>query len=372
MKISYFVNFYLFICGYVYKNITLLQLFGISIVSNGYKLFKNINKINLSRIISSPFICLSESNKKNIICKNKNDLKKLSLLSKLIYEYNYVNINNEKENYIINQNINIQSNFTTNFIQNTNIYFNVMQYITFLNKKSYFNAKSDKYFDMLNKKFPDTQIYGYFYNKKRLHALILLNHKYNEIIVVFKGSQYIDEWANNIILYEKKILFDNKFSIHKGIYDMYSNDDIDKNILYILKNLYHYFPNYRKIITGHSKGAINSLLLADELINSIEEKYNYEIFTFGCPPIFNYKFGSYLHNHPQLKIYNVMNKYDIITSFIIPYRYHIGNEIQLDGKNISFIKHDKPYRISFYDTLLHFYTSFINHDMNRYIENIIL
>jgi hypothetical protein len=85
MKISYFINFYLFISGYICKNIILLQLFGISIISNGYKLFKNINKINLSRIISSPFISLSELNKKTIECKNKNDLKKLSLLSKLIY-----------------------------------------------------------------------------------------------------------------------------------------------------------------------------------------------------------------------------------------------------------------------------------------------
>ena len=370
MKLYYIINYYLFICGILYRNIITINLAGLSILAYSFNLINNIKVVELQKIINyNPFKKLHRSFIKR---ENNDDLKKFSLLSKLIYEYDYINAVNEKENFIIDPQINIQSNFTTNFIQNTNIYFNVMQYITFFDKKNFFTKESDKYLDILNKKFPDTQIYGYFYNKKRLHALILINHKYEEIIVVFRGSQYIEEWMKNLFLYEKKIINDNKFSIHSGIYNMYKNDDIDKNILYILKNLYHYLPGYRKIITGHSKGSINSLLLAHELLIEFGKLYNYEIYTFGCPPIFNYNFGSFLHNHPQLKIYNIMNKNDIITSFMIPYRYHIGNEIQLNGKNITFVKHDGPYRTVFFETIIYFYNSIINHDMNKYIENIFL
>ena len=323
---------------------------------------KTVDRLNINKI-TTPKVDIKPIHK---------DLKKLSLLSKLIYEYDYVNSINEKNNYILNSNINITTNLTLNFIQSTNIYFNLVQHITFLNKNNFTTKNTDKYFNILNKQFPDTQIYGYFYNKKRLHSLILINHKSKEIITVFRGSQYVEEWLNNLIIYEKKIFFADNFKIHKGIYDMYVNEDVDKNIVYILRNLFFYFPTYRKIITGHSKGAINSILLAYELSEKLNDKYNYEIFTFGSPPIFNYNFGHFLHNHNNFKIYNVMNAYDIVTSFTIPYRYHIGNEIQLNGINISIINHTAPYQINFLDTLIHFYISFIRHDMNKYIEYIFL
>jgi hypothetical protein len=369
MKLYYIINCYLFITGVLYKNIITINLLGLSVISYSFNLMNNIKNIEIPKNIYNPFKKLHRNFIKN---QEKNNLKKFSLLSKLIYEYDYVNNINKKDNYIIDNTSNIESNFTTNFIQNTNIYFNFMQYITFLDKKDFFVKDSDKYLDFLDKKFPETQIYGYFYNKKRLHALILLNHKYEEIIVVFRGSQYTEEWMNNLLLYEKNIEVDKKYSIHKGIYDMYRDHDNDKNILYILKNLYHYFPNYKKIITGHSKGSINSLLLAHELLNYFGEKYNYEIYTFGCPPIFNYEFGLFLHSHNQLKIHNIMNNYDIITSFMIPYRYHVGMEIRLNGKNITYVDHEEPYRTVLFETLIFFYKAIINHDMNKYIENIFI
>jgi hypothetical protein len=319
-----------------------------------------------------------------------NDLKKLSLLSKLIYDYNYLGNHPIKKNYIINNNndinllsnlnsneinnissemsrINIDDDITFDFVQKNNIYFNLMQFITYLNNQD-FIKNTEEYFDILNKNFPYTEIYGYFYNKNRLHSLILINHKYEEIIVVFRGSQYNEEWFKNLLFFEKTLEFNKKFKIHSGIYNMYTNNDIDKNIIYILENLFKYFPKYRKIFTGHSKGSTNSILLALELLSKFNDKYNYDIFTFGNPQIFNYDLASFLHNNKNIKIFNVINEPDIITTIPFLNKYQFGLEIILKDNNILINEHNKPYKLSFFIKKL--YSSIINHDLTIYIKKI--
>ena len=120
------------------------------------------------------------------------DIKKMSLLSKLVYDYNFIGIHDIKDKYVIDKRIDITKNITVDFIQKKNIYFNLFQYVTYLTNKD-FLQNSENYLELLEKYFPNTEIYGYFHNKNRLHSLILLNHKTYEIIVVFRGSQYIDE-----------------------------------------------------------------------------------------------------------------------------------------------------------------------------------
>jgi hypothetical protein len=296
----------------------------------------------------------------------KDNLEKLSLLSKIIYQYDFINDKNIKKNFSIDTNL--SNNFTVDFIKNNNIYFGLVQFVTFLNNKN-FIKNSKKYFDILNKRFPDVEIYGYFFDKKRLHSLILLDHINEEIIIVFRGSQYIDEWIENIKLYEKNILFCNKkYKIHSGLYNMFSVDNIDNNIVYILKNLFDHFPKYKKIITGHSKGSTNSILLSFELLTKLEIKYNYEIYIFGNPAIFNYDLALYLHTNPNLKIYNVINNFDIITS--LPYKYQIGKELLLINDNLIIKEHEKPYNIKYKINIKNIFMSIINHDLNIYIRNI--
>jgi hypothetical protein len=336
---------------------------------NKYYILTNIVlffNIFLSNSLNFNFF-IKKNNINDIDLNLKNDLKKLSLISKLIYHYDYVNEHNIKNNYIINKNIDIKKNLTIDFIQKNNIYFNLIQFVKYLNNKD-FLKNTDKYFEILNNNFPNTQIYGYFYNKNRLYSLILLNHKYKEIIVVFRGTQYIEEWFKNLHITEKNISFNKKFKIHSGIYNMYTNNDIDKNIVFILKNLFEYFPKYRKIFTGHSKGSINSILLGFELLTEFNDKYNYEIYTFGSPQIFNYDFGSFLHNNKNIKIYNVINEHDIITSIPFINGYHIGNKVLLKNNKILIEKYNKPYKINF--DLSKIYLSILQHNLNIYINNI--
>jgi hypothetical protein len=291
----------------------------------------------------------------------------MSLLSKLVYDYNFIGIHDIKDKYVIDKRIDITKNITVDFIQKKNIYFNLFQYVTYLTNKD-FLQNSENYLELLEKYFPNTEIYGYFHNKNRLHSLILLNHKTYEIIVVFRGSQYIDEWIKNLYFMEKEISFNKEYKIHNGIYNMYINDDIDKNIIYILEILYIFYPKYRKVITGHSKGSTNCILLATELLSKLNEKYDYEIFIFGSPQILNYKYASYIHNHKNIKIYNIMNSYDIITIF--PFnKYQIGKQILLTDNKMIVNEYENPYKIKF-NLFGKIYSSISNHDLNIYIKKI--
>lgn len=301
-----------------------------------------------------------------------NDVKRMSLLSKIIYDYNYVDNDNNKPNYKINQNINLSKNITFEFTKKNNIYFSFAQFITCLDSKKFIVNYQEKYFNLINKYFPNIEIYGYFYNKKRLHTLILLNKIDKEIIVVFRGSQYFEEWCYNLKINEEKINFNDKYSIHNGIFHLYSNNNIDNNIIYILEKLFEYFPNYRKIFTGHSKGCINSILLSFELLTKLDKKYNYEIFGYGSPPLFNYNLASYLHNNNNLKIYNIVNDMDIISSLSFYDRHHIGTEILLKDNDIFIINHKFPYKIKNNINYKNFYLSIINHNLLIYIKNIFI
>ena len=149
---------------------------------------------------------------------------------------------------------------------------------------------------------------------------------------------------------------------------MYSNKDIDENILYVLKNLFEFFPDYNKIFTGHSKGGVDSILLAFELDCKLLNKYEYEIYTFGNPPIFNFDFANYLHTHPNITIFNVINQQDIICMLPFHNNFHIGIEVLLREKNMFFIYHKKPFK-KFFD-ISRFFLSILNHDLNTYIKNI--
>ena len=308
----------------------------------------------------------------NTISKSQlsNDLKRMSLLSKLIYDYDYIHPHNFKNKFLFNITNNNLKNISVDFTKKNSIYFNLMQHITFLDNKD-FIKDTEKYFHLINKYFPEIEIYGYFYNKQRLHSLILINHKDKEIIVVFRGCQYIDEWISNLKLNEKNINFDiDKNTIHNGIYEMYTRDNIDNNIIYILTNLFNYLPNYRKIFTGHSKGSINSILLSFELFVKLENKFKYEIFCFGSPPLFNTELGKKLHNNPYICIYNVINELDIVTSIPIFGKFHIGNEILLDDESIYLKKHKSPYKVKNKINIYNFYNSIINHNLNIYIKKL--
>lgn len=267
--------------------------------------------------------------------KLSNELSRMSLLSKVIYDYDY-NEKNKKEEL----NIKLDSLRCDNF-----------------------NCLKLDHLELLH----NSQLHKSYDSKNRLQSIVLINHKLEEIIVIFRGSNYLNEWIKNLDLKESIIDFNKKFKIHNGIYQMYK----ENNLFLYLSELYNNYPNYRKIFTGHSKGSVHSILSVLELDSKLGNNYDYEIFGFGTPPIFNFELSDYLIKKKNIKIYNVVNNQDIITLLKLKDKYHVGEEIILNKNNILIKKHQKPYIIKNIIKFNNFFKSIENHDLCNYIENII-
>ena len=314
---------------------------------------------------------ISEKNKiinNQLITKSTfNEIYKMAILSKTIYDYDFNNKKNEfknkKDSLCVLSKLNKKNNLTIDIIKSNNIYFNTEQHVSFLDTDN-FSKEAKSYLNFIENNYPDTEIYGYFNNKNRLHSLILINHKLEEINIVFRGSMYLDEWINNLIIEEYQIP-DNNFKIHSGILKLYTDNNINIHMLYILKNLFDYFPKYKKIFGGHSKGNILCFLTVIELLFKFNN-YNFEIICFGNPQILNKNIADFLHKHTKIKIYNIINENDVISYLPFHDKYQIGIEILLKDNDIIVNKHNEPYHCK-KNIFSHFFKSIENHDLKEYI-----
>ena len=280
------------------------------------------------------------------------NIKKSALLSKLIYDCDDKNIDYNKG--IDYNNIN---KLSYELLLNNNIKFN-KHIFTNLNEK-YHCSKSNK------------DIFGYFYNNK-IYCIILLDHECKEINTIFRGSSYLNEWIQNFNLFETKLDFNENYKMHSGIYNMYTYENADKNIINILKYLYLNFYNYKKVFNAHSKGCINSILTAYQLTNDkdyIDQLYNknFQIYCFGNPPVFNLELAKKICNLNNIKILNIINDFDIIPN--LQYNYHIGDEIIIhDDYTLSIKKKSEPYKYDNKICLFNLFLCIQNHDLDKYMK----
>jgi hypothetical protein len=288
---------------------------------------------------------------KKIIYHN---LKKTSLLSKMIYDFDITNIN-DKNNKIVEK-----------YVENENI---ILKYLD----ENYFFKDNDIYQNLLYNYFPSKDILGYI-NHNKIYSIILLDHQKKEINTIFRGSNYVDEWIQNLNLFETNLDFFPEYKIHSGIYNMYKYENSDKIIINILKKIFIEYPNYKKIFCGHSKASCNSILTAFQILNDKEFMENVihkelTVYCYGSPPIFNLDFAKKIFHTPYLNIFNVINETDIIPN--LPYKYHVGHEVFINKKNIIINNKINPYK---YDNNINYNTIFdgiSNHDLNKYINNIV-
>ena len=310
---------------------------------NGNKISNNIEKININKIY------------------------KMAILSKTIYDYDFNN-KNKKDSLCLLSKFDLKNNLSIDTIKTNNIYFNTDQYVSYLNTEN-FSKEAKNYLDFISNNFPDTEIYGYFNNKNRLHSLIIINHKIEEINIVFRGSMYFDEWINNLLIKESSIPY-NDLKIHSGILKLYKHNNINNNILYSLKNLFEYFPKYKNIFGGHSKGTILSFLTIIDLLNILDyNDYTYEVVCFGSPQILNKNIADFLHNNDKIKIYNVINENDIISNLPFNNKYQVGLEILMKNDDIIINEYDKPYN-SKINIFNNFFKLISNHDLKKYIHKL--
>ena len=250
-----------------------------------------------------------------------------------------------------------------------------------LNTDKHFLKHAKKYFDALtthNIVLDDLYIEGYFVDNK-IQGFSVTNHCTKEIYMIYRGNQFWNEWTYSLIYKSRKLPFLPQYNFHSGIYQLYSQNNINQIICDSLIKLYEKHPDYSKIFAGHSRGSVNCVLNALEVlykrdkIKSFEKKKEtISLYTFGCPPLFTREFSSFLHNHTILNIYQIQNDDDLITHIPLYDNCQFGQRIVMKGdKQFTFWANIVPVYLSrFMNCLTHIVQSINEHDMSCYIQRI--
>lgn len=172
---------------------------------------------------------------------------------------------------------------------------------------------------------------------------VLVVKKKKELIIAIRGTSSCIDWFNNISIVRRHN------DIHRGFYK-YSMNCIEKHELQTL------IKNNKQPITicAHSLGAVAATILIFQLAQYFKE-IDCTLIMFGSPRPGGKKFAeSFAEKLPNLKIYNIRNKKDVVCySPLAMFGY-----THIDGTEFTF------------DTKYKLYNIYKNHSINTYIDQI--
>lgn len=139
----------------------------------------------------------------------------------------------------------------------------------------------------------------------------ILKDIYDRVWVVFRGTQSIEEGAQDILfgysntgILSPGLVEGGDYSLHKGFVNIYNS--FQKKLHSTIESL-----NPKElIITGHSLGAA----LATISMFSFKDRPNTVGYGFGCPRVGNIDFVSIFNKEPNITWYNIINICDIFTN----------------------------------------------------------
>lgn len=151
-------------------------------------------------------------------------------------------------------------------------------------------------------------------------AMLRVNHDNPCLVIAFRGTDGIDDWAINVDAYQAP--FGKAGKVHQGFMKAY---------LSIREKLFEYLKDNSLpvFITGHSLGAALATLATSELYDN--ENFD-SCYTFGSPRIGNPEF---INSIKCERIYRIVNNCDVITTVPVDFagiKYvHIGVSYLIDN-----------------------------------------
>ena len=259
------------------------------------------------------FICFSESislifpkvlnfNPGNSVdneCLSKipiNDIYQCSLLSELVYEFDY------------------------------GYRYEPTKCINFLNNRNF--------------KCPNFKFIKFIRNKTNLNCLVTRNDVDRKYIVVFKGSNKLINWYFNI--QTRKINFEDDCYVHRGFYQQILTGDILGQLKKLIKNSE---DNYEWLFCGHSAGGAHSLLSSYLLSKEFPER-KFNTFSFATPRIGNKAFADKFSDKSNLNHWRISYKNDFFTAIPFFNYKHFGYSIRLSPDMIKCGDYNKYFTFS--------------------------
>lgn len=165
----------------------------------------------------------------------------------------------------------------------------------------------------------------------------------NNIILIFKGSEEIEDWMTNFTSSNATFLGDSDTNVHKGFQDALKLflKSVGKkrfklqgiNVQLHEKNLPAFNENSKIILAGHSLGGAIATLAASYFIDKGIKPENIEVYTFGAPPIASKEFVD--HYKDKFPLFRVVNSFDVVPKIthINKKLFHLGEAVELPSDN---------------------------------------
>jgi len=169
-----------------------------------------------------------------------------------------------------------------------------------------------------------------------VRAIVGFNSNYNTIFVSYRGSSNIINWINNARLkFTYPFDYNLDAGVETGFYNSYSKvyDDVIESI-HFTSDL---FGVYDILLTGHSLGAISTILAFD--LSHYYEQYNIiGLITFGSPRIGNSAFVKEINSLSIKYLYRVVHNDDVVPHLPpIEFNYsHVNTEIWYNENNSEY------------------------------------
>ena len=208
----------------------------------------------------------------------------------------------------------------------------------------------------LQKKYPQGEILKYFTNSSDFQCVIGKNSHKKRFTIVVRGSESSKDWLYNMFVWKTALngLFDDniinrekysRIKVHSGFYKMITTDNTHVDIITYMKGLILENPTWDIYLSGHSMGSVTSTLLS--YLMAIElPKTKITVVALASPRVGNLAFKNDYDNIPNLKLYRVCYKRDIVTSFPAFYYYHVGYNLLY--MNDKWTDYGKTNKISYY------------------------
>ncbi|CAD8081966.1 unnamed protein product [Paramecium sonneborni] len=161
------------------------------------------------------------------------------------------------------------------------------------------------------------------------------NQKENYIVLVYRSTQDLTNWINNIKFFKQQFGDCIDCAVHLGFWETYTA--ISDGMINCTKTLKEKYPKSKVLITGHSLGGAIAALLAVDVTRLGIQVDNF--FTYGAPRVGNIEFATWFEDYVIPKEqWRVTHYADTVvhTPPLSFYYAHLPQEVWYNEENTSF------------------------------------
>ncbi|CAD8062043.1 unnamed protein product [Paramecium primaurelia] len=161
------------------------------------------------------------------------------------------------------------------------------------------------------------------------------NQKENYIVLVYRSTQDLTNWINNVKFFKQEFGDCKDCAVHLGFWETYTA--ISNEMINCTKTLRQKYPKSKVLITGHSLGGAIAALMAVDVTRLGIQVDNF--FTYGAPRVGNIEFATWFINYVVPKEYWRVTHYADTVVHTPPmnfYYSHLPQEVWYNEENTSF------------------------------------